>query len=101
MNAQASLMGAQNDRMDLELKRKQLEVDDKDITIDGQNRAAERDSREKLAMVNLQRDALQMDHEKAMQQADMAKIALQNAMKPETPPAPVKRGKKPNPGLAG
>jgi uncharacterized OsmC-like protein len=83
LNAQAALMGAQNDRLDLELKSKQLDVDNKDITIDGQNRAQERDSREKLAMVNLQRDALKMDHEKAMQKADMEKLAMQSALKPK------------------
>ena len=101
MNAQAALMSAENDRADMELKAKQLEIDHKDISIDGENRAKERDTREKLAMVNLQRDALQMDHDKAMQQADMAKIALQNMMKPEPSPAPKKPGKKPKPGLAG
>ena len=99
MNAQAALMSAQNDRADLQLKAKQLEVDDKDITMDGENRSAERDSREKLAMVNLQRDALQMDHEKAMQKADMEKIMLQSAMKPEKPPIAPKPGRKP--GLVG
>jgi uncharacterized OsmC-like protein len=101
MNAQAALMSAENDRVDMELKAKQLEVDNKDISIDGDNRAKERDTREKLAMVNLQRDALQMDHDKRMQQADMAKIALQSALKPEPSPAPTKPGKKPKPGLAG
>jgi uncharacterized OsmC-like protein len=101
MNAQAALMSAENDRVDMELKAKQLEVDNKDISIDGDNRAKERDTREKLAMVNLQRDALQMDHDKQMQQADMAKIALQNALKPDPSPAPTKPGKKPKPGLAG
>ena len=99
INAQAALMAAQNDRADLGLKAKQLEVDNKDITIDGQNRAAERDSREKLAMVNLERDAMKMDHEKAMQAGDMNKLALQSAMKPA--PAPKAPGKKPKPGLIG
>jgi hypothetical protein len=99
LNAQAAMMSAQNDRDDMALKAKQLEVDDKDITIDGQNRAQERDSREKLAMVNLQRDAMKMDHEKAMQGSDMQKIALQAATKPQ--PAPKAPGKKPNPGLIG
>ena len=83
LNAQAALMGAENDRIDLGMKQKQLEVDDKDITIDGQNRAAERDSREKLAMVNLQRDAMKMDHDKQMKQADMEKLAMQSALKPK------------------
>ena len=101
MNAQAAMMSAENDRADMELKQRQLEIDDKDISIDGDNRAKERDTREKLAMVNLQRDALKMDHDKAMQQADMAKVALQNAMKPEPSPAPIKPGRKPKPGLAG
>ena len=101
LNAQADLMNAENDRMDLSMKQKQLEVDDKDITIDGENRAAERDSREKLAMVNLQRDALQMDHEKAMLEGDMAKIAMQQVLKPEPSPAPKGPGKKPKPGLVG
>ena len=101
MNAQAALMSAENDRVDMELKAKQLEVDNKDISIDGDNRSKERDTREKLAMVNLQRDALQMDHDKRMQQADMAKIALQSALKPDPSPAPTKPGKKPKPGLAG
>ena len=101
LNAQAALMSAENDRADMELKAKQLEVDNKDISIDGDNRAKERDTREKLAMVNLQRDALQMDHDKRMQQADMAKIALQNALKSEPSPAPTKPGRKPKPGLAG
>ena len=96
MNAQAALMAAQNDRADLAIKNKQLAVDDKDITIDGQNRAEERDSREKLAMVNLQRDALQMDHEDKMQQADLLKARMQAADKP----APA-AGKNPKPGLAG
>jgi hypothetical protein len=100
LNAQAAMMSAQNDAADLELKRKQLEIEHKDITIDGQNRAEERDSREKLAMVNLQRDALKMDHDKEMHQLDMQKLQTQAAMKPE--PAPKKPGKKkPNPGLAG
>ena len=71
------------------------------LSIDGKNRTLERDSREKLAMVNLQRDALQMDHEKEVQRGDMAKIALQNALKPDPSPAPTKPGKKPKPGLAG
>jgi hypothetical protein len=101
LNAQADLMSAENDRMDLTMKQKQLEVDDKDISIDGENRAAERDSREKLAMVNLQRDALQMDHEKAMLEGDMAKIAMQQVLKPEPSPAPKGPGKKPKPGLVG
>lgn len=101
INAQAALMSAQNDRADLELKSKQLDVDNKDITIDGQNRAAERDSREKLAMVNLQRDALKMDHDKAMQRADMEKLAMQSALKPEKPPVASVPGKKPKPGLLG
>jgi uncharacterized OsmC-like protein len=83
MNAQAAMMGAENDRVDLDLKKKQLEVDDKDITIDGQNRAEERDSREKLAMVNLQRDALKMDHDKAMQEVDLIKAQMQAAGKPK------------------
>ena len=101
MNAQAALMSAENDRADMELRAKQLEVDNKDISIDGENRAKERDTREKLAMVKLQQSALEMDHDKAMQQADMAKIALQNALKPEPSPAPTKPGRKPKPGLAG
>jgi hypothetical protein len=101
LNAQADLMNAENDRMDLSMKQKQLEVDDKDISIDGENRAAERDSREKLAVVNLQRDALQMDHEKAMLEGDMAKIAMQQVLKPEPSPAPKGPGKKPKPGLVG
>ena len=101
LNAQADLMNAENDRMDLTMKQKQIEVDDKDISIDGENRAAERDSREKLAMVNLQRDALQMDHEKAMLEGDMAKIAMQQVLKPEPSPAPKGPGKKPKPGLVG
>jgi uncharacterized OsmC-like protein len=99
LNAQAALMGAENDRIDLGMKQKQLEVDNKDITIDGQNRAAERDSREKLAMVNLQRDALQMDHEKAMQAGDMQKLAMQAALKPEKPPVVARPNRKP--GLLG
>ena len=99
INAQAAMMSAENDRADLQLKSKQLDVDHKDITMDGQNRSAERDSREKLAMVNLQRDAMQMDHEKAMQGSDMQKIALQAATKPQ--PAPKAPGKKPKPGLIG
>ena len=100
LNAQAAMMSAENDRADMSIKQKQLEVENKDITIDGENRSAERDTREKLAMVNLQRDALQMDHEKEMQQNDMKKIALQAALKPE--PAPKTPGKKkPKPGLAG
>lgn len=99
INAQAAMMSAENDRADLQLKSKQLEVDHKDITMDGQNRAQERDSREKLAMVNLQRDAMKMDHEKAMQGSDMQKIALQAATKPQ--PAPKAPGKKPKPGLIG
>ena len=99
INAQAAMMSAENDRADLQLKSKQLEVDDKDIVIDGQNRAQERDSREKLAMVNLQRDAMKMDHEKSMQGSDMQKIALQAATKPQ--PAPKAPGKKPKPGLIG
>jgi len=98
MNAQAALISAQNDRVDLGMKQKQLEVDNKDITIDGQNRSAERDSREKLAMVKLQQSALEMDHEKAMQKADMEKIAMQAALKPEKP-APTTPGRKP--GLIG
>jgi hypothetical protein len=102
IKAQADLLSAENDRMDLSMKQKQLEVDDKDISIDGENRAAERDSREKLAMVNLQRDALQMDHEKAMLEGDMAKIAMQQMLKPEPSPAPKGPGrKKPKPGLVG
>ena len=88
VNAKAALMSAENDRADLQLKAKQLEVDDKDITIDGQNRAAERDSREKLAMLNLQRDAMKMDHDKQMEQMSAAKAQAQAA-------------KKPKPGLAG
>jgi hypothetical protein len=99
INAQAAMMSAQNDREDMALKAKQLEVDHKDIVMDGQNRSQERDSREKLAMVNLQRDAMQMDHEKAMQGSDMQKIALQAATKPQ--PAPKAPGKKPKPGLIG
>jgi len=100
LNAQAAMMSAQNDAADLELKRKQLDIDHKDITLDGQNRAEERDSREKLAMVNLQRDALKMDHDKEMHELDMQKMQTQAALKPE--PAPKKPGKKkPNPGLAG
>jgi uncharacterized OsmC-like protein len=109
MNAQAALMSAQNDRADMALKAKQLEVDNKDITIDGQNRAQERDSREKLAMVKLQQSALEMDHEKEMQQADMAKIAAQNAAKEKTAKiaaeakakAAAAKPKKPKPGLIG
>tara|TARA_R110000868_G_scaffold95713_4_gene263081 strand:+ start:5854 stop:8217 length:2364 start_codon:yes stop_codon:yes gene_type:complete len=99
INAQAAMMSAENDRADLHLKSKELDVDEKDITMDGQNRAQERDSREKLAMVNLQRDAMKMDHEKAMQGSDMQKIALQAATKPQ--PAPKAPGKKPKPGLIG
>jgi len=98
LNAQAALMSAENDRQDLSIKQRQLEVDHKDITIDGQNRAEERDSREKLALVNLQRDALKMDHDKEMQQADMEKIRMQAELKPDPKP-PGK--KKPKPGLAG
>jgi hypothetical protein len=104
LNAQAALMSAENDRMDLGTKQKQLEVEHNDVTIDGQNRTEERESREKLAMVNLQRDALQLDHEKEMQQGDMMKIAMQQMLRPEPSPAPVggpKRGRKPKPGLAG
>jgi hypothetical protein len=52
-------------------------------------------------MVNLQRDALQMDHEKAMLEGDMAKIAMQQVLKPEPSPAPKGPGKKPKPGLVG
>jgi hypothetical protein len=94
------MMSAQNDREDMKLKAKQLEIDHKDITLDGQNRAEERDSREKLAMVNLQRDALKMDHDKDMHQLDMQKMQTQAALKPT--PAPKGPGKKkPKPGLAG
>ena len=100
LNAQAAIMSAQNDRADLELKRKELAVDVKDITIDGQNRAEERDSREKLAMVNLQRDGLKMDHDKAMHQLDMQKMQTQAALKP-TPALKGPGKKKPKPGLAG
>ena len=99
INAQAAMMSAENDREDMALKAKQLEVDHKDIVMDGQNRSQERDSREKLAMVNLQRDAMKMDHEKTMQGSDMQKIALQAATKPQ--PAPKAPGKKPKPGLIG
>jgi hypothetical protein len=102
LNAQAAMMSAENDRADLEFKHKQLEVEHKDVTIDGQNRTEERESREKLAMVNLQRDALQLDHEKEMQQGDMMKIAMQQMLKPDPKPAPKGPGKKkPKPGLAG
>jgi len=100
IKAQADLLSAENDRMDLSMKQGQIEVENKDITIDGENRAAERDSREKLAMVNLQRDALQMDHEKAMQQGDMEKLRMQAALKPDPAPKPPGK-KKPKPGLVG
>jgi uncharacterized OsmC-like protein len=83
LNAQAALMGAENDRVDLQLKAKQLDVDNKDITIDGQNRSAERDSREKLAMVKLQQSALEMDHEKEMERLNLAKTQAQAASKPK------------------
>jgi uncharacterized OsmC-like protein len=83
LNAQAALMGAENDRVDLQLKAKQLDVDNKDISIDGQNRSAERDSREKLAMVKLQQSALEMDHEKEMERLNLAKTQAQAASKPK------------------
>jgi hypothetical protein len=102
IKAQADLMSAENDRVDLGMKQKQLEVEHKDITIDGENRSAERDSREKLALVNLQRDALQLDHEKEMQQGDMMKIAMQQMLRPDPKPTPKGPGKrKPKPGLVG
>lgn len=99
LNAQAALMGAENDRADLQLRAKELDVDNKDISIDGQNRAEERNSREKLAMVKLQQSALEMDHDKAMQKADMDKIAMQSMLKPEKTPVAPKLGRKP--GLIG
>jgi hypothetical protein len=102
LNAQAAIMGAQNDAADLKLKEQELQVDHKDIVMDGENRAAERQSRENMALMNLQRDTIKMDHDKDMHDLDMQKMQTQAALKPAPAPRPVgAKKKKPNPGLAG
>jgi hypothetical protein len=98
LNAQAAMMSAQNDRDDMALRQQDLKVKEKDITIDGQNRAEERQSRENLATIRLQQEMMKMDHDHEMNEADVEKIKLQAKLRPK--PTAAKK-KKPNPGLAG
>jgi hypothetical protein len=97
MSAQAALLSAQNDAADREVKKQELVVDDKDITIDGQNRAAERQSRETMLMAKMKEDELAREHDIEMQKLDMQKIEKQAKLRPK----PARAGKKPKPGLAG
>lgn len=98
LNAQAAMLSAQNDRADQAIKQKELEIDNKDITMDGENRAAERQSRENMALMKMQEDNAQREHDMEMQKQDMEKIKLQAKLRPKPKPA---AKKKPNPGLAG
>lgn len=103
INAQAALMSAQNDRADQAIKQQELQVDNKDITMDGQNRAAERESRENMALLKLQEDQAQREHDIEMQKMDMEKIEKQSAMRQKEMKAKAKAKPKtkPKPGLAG
>ena len=81
-------------------------MDDKDISIDGENRAAERQSREQMEMLKIGEAEKQRQHDLQMQDLDMQKLRMQNDAKEraaEQAAAKAKAAakKKPNPGLAG
>lgn len=110
LNAQAALMSAQNDRADQEIKRQELQINNKDITMDGENRAAERQSRENMALIKLQEDQRQREHDLEMQDMDMQKIEKQSDLRQKemkakeqaaAKAAKAKAKAKPKPGLAG
>ena len=60
MEAQAKLIAAQAKAQEVGVKQQELEVTHKDIVLDGQNRAAERESREKLAAMRMQENQMKM-----------------------------------------
>jgi hypothetical protein len=82
MEAQAKLIAAQAKVKELGVKEQEIMVNHKDIMLDGQNRAEERASREKLASMRMEENKLKM-------QTDL----ILEAVKP--PKAPKK------PGLTG
>ena len=82
MEAQAKLIAAQTKAQELEIRSKEIDVNHKDIVLDGQNRAAERQSREKLAGMRMQENEMKMSTDLIL---EMAK------------PKPVKK----KPGLTG
>jgi hypothetical protein len=82
MEAQAKLIAAQAKAQELGVKSKEIDVHHKDIMLDGQNRAAERESREKLAAMRMQENQMKMS-------ADLIRDI--------TKPKPVKK----KPGLTG
>jgi hypothetical protein len=82
MEAQAKLIAAQAKAQEVGVKQQELEVTHKDIVLDGQNRAAERQSREKLAGMRMQENEMKMTNDLIL---EMAK------------PKPVKK----KPGLTG
>ena len=82
MEAQAKLIAAQAKAQEVGVKQQEIEVTHKDIVLDGQNRAAERQSREKLAGMRMQENEMKMTNDLIL---EMAK------------PKPVKK----KPGLTG
>lgn len=117
LQAQAAIMDAHNDRADQDIKRQELQVDNKDIMLDGENRAAERESRENMEAVKISEAEKQRQHDLQMAGIDMDKLREQNAAKERiakiaadkaaatakaaAAKAKAKPKKKPNPGLAG
>ena len=107
LNAHAAVMSAQNDRDDLALKKQEIAVDNKDITMDGENRAAERQSREDMEVIKVNEAQKQREHDILMQNMDMQKLHAQNAAKDRAMAQATAKAqasakkKKPNPGLAG
>lgn len=110
LQAQAAIMDAENDRADQAIKRQEIEVDNKDVTIDGENRAAERSSRENMEAIKVAEAQREREHDVQMQNYDMEKLRMQNEAKEKIAKqalakakasAKAKPKKKPNPGLAG
>ena len=60
IEAKAKLIAAQAKAQEVGVKSKEIDVTHKDIMLDGQNRAAERESREKLAGMRMQENQMKL-----------------------------------------
>jgi hypothetical protein len=69
MEAQAKLIAAQAKAQEVGVKQQEIEVTHKDIVLDGQNRAAERQSREKLAAMRMQENEMKMTNDLILEMA--------------------------------
>ena len=104
LQAHAAIMDAQNDHAELGLKAHEIAVNNKDVTMDGENRAADRQSRETMDALKLGEEEKDRQHDVMMQTLEMQKLREQSNLKiaeERAKPRPKPVAKKPNPGLAG